>query len=122
MITGIFLSLGTDEVLHMVHVFPPWDQPAGDGPLLLATIYRTVYGVLGSYIAAWLAPNRPMLHALVLGFLGFAVSIFGAVFTWNKGPLFGPHWYPVALIVLAIPTAWVGGKLRLAQMNSAPAP
>ena len=120
MIVGIVLSLGTDLVLHMAHVFPPLgaSMTGYDGPLLLATIYRTLYGVLSSYIAARLAPHRPMLHAMVLGALGFAVSILGAVVTWNKGPAFGPHWYPVALVVLALPTAWLGGKLRLAQFGA----
>jgi hypothetical protein len=120
MIVGIFLSLGTDLVLHMAHVFPPLgaSMTGYDGPLLLATIYRTLYGVLSSYIAARLAPHRSMLHAMVLGALGFAVSILGAVVTWNKGPAFGPHWYPVALIVLALPTAWLGGKLWLAQVGA----
>jgi len=107
MIAGIVLSLGTDLVLHAARVFPPWGASmAGyDGALLVATIYRTIYGVAGSYIAAWLAPHRPMLHAMVLGILGFSVCILGAVATWNGGPAFGPHWYPVALVVLALPTA-----------------
>lgn len=120
MIVGIVLSLGTDLVLHMAHVFPPLgaSMTGYDGPLLLATIYRTLYGVLSSYIAARLAPYRPMLHAMVLGALGFAASILGAVVTWNKGPAFGPHWYPVVLIVLALPTAWLGGKLWLAQVGA----
>jgi hypothetical protein len=59
-----------------------------------------------------------MLHALILGVLGLAASTAGAVVTWNKGPVFGPHWYPVALVVLAIPTAWAGGKIRLAQLRA----
>jgi hypothetical protein len=49
-----------------------------------------IYGVAGGYITARFAPNRPMLHALVLGVLGLAVSIVGTVVTWNKGPAFGP--------------------------------
>ena len=118
MLTGIILSLGTDELLHLAHVFPPWDQRASDAILLLASIYRTIYGVAGSYVAARLAPNRPMLHAMILGVLGLAASTAGAVVTWNKGPVFGPHWYPVALVVLAIPTAWAGGKIRLAQLRA----
>ncbi len=123
MFAGIILTLATDELLHLTHVFPPWgDSMFGyDRPLLLATIYRTIYGVAGSYLTARLAPLRPMLHALVLGILGFAVSILGAALTWNKGPAFGPHWYPLALIVLAIPTAWLGGKLRLAQLSASSA-
>jgi hypothetical protein len=89
-----------------------------DGALLLATAYRVVYGIAASYITARLAPNRPMLHALVGGVLGFIVSIVGAVATWNGGPAFGPHWYPIALIVTALPCAWVGGKLRVMQLRS----
>jgi hypothetical protein len=117
---GIILTIGTDVVLHVTGVFPPWGQSmAGfDGALLLATIYRTVYGVVASYIIARLAPDRPMQHALTGGAIGLAVSILGAAVTWNKGPAFGPHWYPLALIVLAMPQAWVGGKLRVIQMRA----
>jgi drug/metabolite transporter (DMT)-like permease len=117
-LVGAVLSLGTDVVLHAARVFPPWDQPASDALLLLATAYRTIYSVAGSYITARLAPNRPMLHALVLGALGLAVSIVGAAVTWNKGPAFGPHWYPVALVVLAMPQCWVGGKLYEMQLRA----
>ena len=95
-------------VLHAAHVFPPWHQPASNALLLLATAYRTVYSIAGSYVTARLAPNRPMLHALVLGALGLVVCIVGAVVTWNKGPAFGPHWYPVTLTVLAMPQCWLG--------------
>ncbi len=118
MVVGVALTLGTDVVLHKIGVFPPWgaSMVGYDEALLLATLYRTVYGVLSSYITAWLAPNRPMQHALVGGFIGLVVSIVGAAVTWNKGPAFGPHWYPLALIVLALPTARAGGKFRLMQL------
>jgi hypothetical protein len=111
-VAGVVLTLGTDVVLHATGVFPPWGQPVGDSPLLLATAYRTVYGILASYIAARLAPDRPMTHALAGGGVGVVASTVGAVVTWNRGPAFGPHWYPLALIVLAMPSAWAGGKLH----------
>jgi surface polysaccharide O-acyltransferase-like enzyme len=112
------LSLGTDVVMHIAGVFPQLGQPMSDALFVLATLYRTVYCIAGSYIAARLAPNRPMEPALVLGVLGLIVSITGAVVTWNKGPAFGPHWYPLALIVTAIPCAWVGGRLRIMQLHT----
>src|ERR1700730_18520276 len=117
-VVGVVLTLITDLVLHAIGVFPPWGQPVSDGPLVLATAYRIVFGVVGSYVAARLAPDRPMRHAMIAGFVGFVVSIVGAIVTWNKGPAFGPHWYPLALVVLAIPTAWVGGKLRVMQLRA----
>jgi len=114
---NVILSVGTDAIFHAAGVFPPLGQPTGDKPLLLATAYRIIYGILGYYIMARLAPNRPMLHALIGGFVGFAVCVAGAVLTWNGGPAFGPHWYPLALVVTAIPCAWVGGKLRMMQLS-----
>ncbi len=121
MFAGILLSIGTDVVLHAAGIFPALGQQMSDPLLLLATAYRTIYGVAGSYITARLAPDRPMMHALVLGMLGFVVSTVGAVVTWNMGPAFEPHWYPVALVALAIPSAWVGGKLRMMQLRASPA-
>jgi hypothetical protein len=55
-------------------------------------------------------------HALAGGFVGLVVSTVGAVVTWNRGPAFGPHWYPVALIITAMPCAWAGGRLHILQL------
>ena len=74
MLAGIILSIGTDVLLHVVGLFPPLGQPVSSPPLLLATVYRSVYGVIGSCIAARLAPDRPMMHALVLGMVGLSCS------------------------------------------------
>jgi hypothetical protein len=88
LLAGIFLSLGTHLVLHGAHVFPPWGAPmvGYDRAILLATIYRKIFGVLGSYIAARLAPNRPLLHAVIFGFVGFAVSLLGLCSS-NSSPI-----------------------------------
>jgi len=110
-LVGVLVTLLTDAVLHAVHVFPPYGQPTTNGPLALATVYRILYSIGASYLIARLAPNKPMLHALVGGFLGLIASFIGAVTTWNHTDVFGPHWYPIALVVTALPCAWVGGKL-----------
>ena len=118
---GIVLSVGTDLLLRAGGILPAPDQAPSNPVLLLATVYRTVYGILGSYITARLAPFRPMAHAIVLGLMGLAANILGTVTTWNKGPAFGPHWYPITLIVLALPTAWAGAQIRIAQLRKAAA-
>jgi len=117
-VTAVALTLVTDLVLHAVGFFPLQGQPASDGPLVVATLYRVVFGILGSYVSARLAPNRPMWHAMIPGILGFVVSIMGAAATWNRGASFGPHWYPLALVVTALPCAWVGGWLRERQLGA----
>ena len=111
----LVLSLGTDLALHAAGIFPPLGLRMSDALFMLATAYRTVYAVAGSYVTARLAPDRPMGHALVGGLIGVALSTLGAVLTWNRA--LGPHWYPLALIVTAMPTAWVGGKIRTMRLR-----
>jgi hypothetical protein len=114
----VALSLGVDVIMHKSGVFPPWGDPMSDRLFLLATVYRVFFGVVGSYVTARLAPNRPLRHSLLGGLIGLAVSIVGAVATWNRGPEFGPHWYPAALAVLALPQSWLGGILRQRQLRA----
>jgi hypothetical protein len=97
----------TDIVLHATGIFPPWGQPMSSALFLVALAYRIVYGVLGCYIAARLAPDRPMRHAVALGVVGVVLSTAGAVAMWEAGPA----WYSLAVIGIALPCAWVGGKL-----------
>ena len=49
-----------------------------------------------------------MKHALVLGALGGTVALIGVIATWNKN--LGPHWYPIMLVVLALPQSWLGAR------------
>lgn len=121
-LAGVFASaipaIGTDLVLHQTGIFPAVGQPMSDSLFALATAYRTLYSIAGAYITARLAPNRPMFHALVLGAIGLVVCVVGAAVTWTKGPSFGPHWYPLALVVLALPQCWLGGKLYVMQLRN----
>jgi len=108
-LVGVLPTLGIDEMLHLAGVYPAPGKPMTDGLCMLATSYRLVLSVLGSYVIARLAPDKPMHHALAGGAIGFVVSVLGAVATWNMD--LGPHWYSVLLAVTALPCAWIGGKL-----------
>jgi hypothetical protein len=106
------LSLGTDQVLHMLGVYPPWGQPMYEPGLnLLALAYRCVYAVLGCYLAARLAPYAAMLHALALGMVGVLLSSIGAYVAITRADL-GPTWYPIALVISSLPCAWLGGLIH----------
>ncbi|MBZ0147248.1 MAG: hypothetical protein K8F62_06845, partial [Pseudorhodoplanes sp.] len=89
LLTIFILSLGTDQLLHSLGIYPPWGQPMRDnGLLLLALSYRAVYDVFGCYLTARLAPRAPMLHALILGGVGTVLATLGAIEMWN----FSPNW------------------------------
>ncbi len=116
-VVSIVLSVGTDAMMQKSGVFPEAGRLMSNGLFVLATAYRTAYGVLGAYLTARFAPNRPMMHALILGAIGCAVGIVGVVVTWNKMSELGPRWYPIGLVVLGLAQAWVGGKLRVKQLG-----
>lgn len=106
----VVLSLATDQILHVLKVYPPWGQPMHDpGDNALALAYRCVYGVVGGYLTARFAPRAPMRHALILGAIGTVVGAAGAAATIPMN--LGPAWYPIALALSGLPTSWVGGRL-----------
>ena len=108
----IVISLGTDQMLHVLDVYPPWGEPMNEvSDNLLALAYRTVYGIIGSYIMARFAPYQPMRHAMIGGAIGFVLSSMGVIAAIKIGNL-GPLWYPAALVITALPCAWVGGLLH----------
>lgn len=111
-ITVIVLSIVTDIVMESLKFFPPQDKPElyTGGLLLIAFIYRSIYTIAGGYVVAMLAPNKPMRHAIILGALGMVMGTLGAVANWDKTGASGV-WYPIALIVAAIPCTWLGGRL-----------
>jgi hypothetical protein len=111
----VVLSTVADAIMHATGVSPPMGEPMSDSRFLLATAYRIVFTILGSYVTARLAPARPLKHALIGGAIGLVLATIGTVATWNKGPAFGPHWYPLSLVATALPCAWAGGRLFLAQ-------
>ena len=107
----VALSVGTDQIFHMLNIYPPFGEPMWEPKLnLLALSYRCVYGALGSYIAARLAPRRPMKHAMILAGIGFVLSIVGTIGSVVM-KVQGPLWYPISIAVTALPFGWLGGWL-----------
>jgi surface polysaccharide O-acyltransferase-like enzyme len=110
----VVIMTATDALMHATGVFPSFGQAMAGSLFLLALAYRTIYGLAGGYIAARFAPQNPIRHAVVLGLIGFVLGIAGTLATWNRGPEFGPKWYTIAVIIIAIPSLWLGGKLQRA--------
>lgn len=112
-VVNVALSLGTDFAFHAMGMLPALGHAMNDVQSAMACAYRTLYGVISSYVVARLAPYAPVGHALVGAGIGMVLATAGAIATWNQA--LGPHWYPLSLIVLALPTGWLGGKLRVTQ-------
>lgn len=81
---------------------------------LLVTLYRNVYVALGCYVAVAVAPDKPFKHIIIFASIGTVLGIMGAVAMWH----IPPHWYPIALIVLGIPSAWIGGWMKAKRKSS----
>ena len=109
-LTVVVLSTAVDAVLHAAKVFPPPGERMSDARFWLATAYRCVFTVLGGYVSARLAPHSPGRHAFVLGCIGSAVATLAVLATWGRSDL-GPAWYPILLLVTALPCTLAGGKL-----------
>jgi uncharacterized membrane protein len=104
------LSTVTDLILEKAGVFPPPENGLFvTWMLALALVYRCIYTVAGGYLTAALAPQKPMKHSIILGLIGTVMACIGVVVGWNLSQ----HWYPISLVVTALPCTWLGAKLRI---------
>ena len=105
------LSLGIDQLLHVLEVYPPWGEPMHDHGLnLLAPLLSDPDRHSGrlhrrstctaradaSRDDSWL--DRPRTQHCRRDHRDF-VDV-------------GPSWYPIALVITALPCAWLGGALH----------
>jgi MFS-type transporter involved in bile tolerance (Atg22 family) len=103
----IILSVAFDTILKMMGILP-WDHLfVSTGLILFVILYRAVFSLAGCYLTAKLAPKNPMKHSIILGIIGTILSSVGAILGADLGPI----WYAWTLAVIAIPIAWLGGKL-----------
>jgi hypothetical protein len=101
------LSMAADAALHALNYYPNDGTVGSDAGLGVALAYRTAFTVLGGYVTARLAPSHPQRLAIILGAIGTLFAILGAVTMWNVGH----QWYPLGLVILAIPSTALGGWL-----------
>jgi hypothetical protein len=116
-VTIAALSISTDLLVRAAWpgAFDARGRTDSVALLLLTIAYVGVFAIGGCYLAARLAPDRPMRHALVLGGLGLAFSVAGTAAAWATAPV----WYHLVSLLLVMPYAWLGGWLRERQLGSA---
>ena len=105
-IVVVVLSTLVDMVMHVTGIIP-------DGPMwnpwhnALALAYRCAIAVAAGWVTARIAARSSIGHSIALGVVGSALGVLGVIATWNLN--YGPHWYPIALAVTALPCCWLGG-------------
>jgi hypothetical protein len=114
-VTIAVLSMGADVLLRqaMPGAFAPGTGRVDDPRILLLMIaYVGLFAVFGCWLTARLAPSRPMRHALILGALGLVLNVGGSIAMWDTAPA----WYHVVSMLLVMPYAWLGGRIRERQL------
>ena len=107
------LSVGTDLALRSAMPGRFATERMDDPALLVLTLaYVFVFAVFGCWLTARLAPDRPLMHALVLGVLGLVLNVVGTAQRWDNAPA----WYHVIALLMVMPAAWLGGVLRERQL------
>lgn len=114
-IAGVFFTvathMGIDTILEAAGIFPPPEQGLHvTWMLVVASLYRTGFQVGGGYLTAVLAPSRPMLHGIILGLIGLISALAAAIAVIPMN--LSPAWYPIALVIVAFPSVWLGAWLR----------
>lgn len=112
----LVLSLGADALTHVMAptLFNSSGGTSNFAILCLSTIYVGVFATVGCYLAARLAPSHPMRHALILGALGLVSSLIMV----NRAWAMAPAWYNILNLILVMPWAWLGGRLREHEITS----
>ncbi len=112
---GAILSVGADIVMDKMGIMPMDNFKQTPFIIICVVIvYRFIFNVMGCYLAARLAPNKPMKHVIIIGVIGTVLSLLGSFAMWDKAIPF----YNVSIILISLPSAWVGGQLFLKKQNN----
>lgn len=112
---GALLSIGADYLMEITGMMSMEHfKQSSIAIIVLVIAYRFIFNVTGCYLTAALAPDKPMKHVLIIGIIGTVLSIVGALAMWDKAMPF----YNITIILMSLPSAWLGGKLFLTQQGN----
>ena len=111
---GVFTLglLGIDSVgTAVLGAEPEWINRSTTTQVLWA-FGNAVSMIAGGYVAAWLAPSARLAHAVVVGTIQTGLTLAAFLTLRNTTT---PTWLWVLGMVLTVPSAWLGGRLREAR-------
>lgn len=110
-VINALLSIITDFLLESIGVLPDPSKGLFDTwAIVLVLFYRGIYAVFTGFIVAMLAPGNAMLHAMILGVIGTAITLMAV-----SDPAFAekaPLYFGYTLAAITIPCLWLGVKIR----------
>ena len=103
------LAFGTGKLMQSAWPaqFDAAGTPTTTLMMIVQLLYVGAYATFGCWLAARLAPSRPMRHALALGVLGLALNIPSAIALRDTSPA----WYLAAGVLTTMLWAWLGGRM-----------
>ncbi len=109
--TSFAIEAAADSIL--LRLFPlALPNRAAISHNLAADVFSLAYTsaciAAGGYVTAWIARRSPIWHAVAMGVVQEALTVWAMVSLPNEAPL--RNW--IATLVLTIPVAWCGGLLR----------
>ena len=110
-VASALLSILTDYLLEAIGVLPNPEKGLFETwAILLVLFYRGAYTILAGFIVAKVAPNKPMLYAVILGIIGTTITVIS-----NSRPEVAdkaPLWYGYTLAAITIPCLWLGVRIK----------
>ena len=101
----------TDFLLESIGVLPDPDEGLfGTGNIILVLFYRAIYTIFAGFIVAKLSPGKPVMHAMILGVIGTALTLIAVA-----NPEFSEQselWFGYTLAAITIPCLWLGVKIQ----------
>jgi len=110
---SMLILLGDLALREMVpDQFDAQGRTGSAGVLLCILLYMAIFAAVGGYVAARIADQQPVAHALATGVVLLVMSALLTVTAWHTAP----GWYHAAALLLIVPATYVGGKIRAMQL------
>jgi hypothetical protein len=77
--------------------------------LVVVLVATAVAVMAGSFLAARMAPQHPLFHALLVGSIAYVLSMSATSILWTEAPA----WFHMAVVLIQLPAALVGGLLTV---------
>jgi|SRR5688572_12970600 len=106
-LSGLLVFSIASMVFIQVSGNPP-DRWPGARAAAIAIVYGAVFAFIAGYLAARLAPRKPMAHAVAFAALLLAV----AAASYSIQAEGASMWSLIATAVVSVPAALVGGLVR----------